>query len=165
MKINLLIVGMFLLPYICFSQTHTPNVTVSSGGDFKLIGYAQISWTLGDFQTETYSKNELILTQGFLQSNLYVEDPVSFEEIDDVEIKVFPNPVKDILNIQINTEGNQKILWELINQNGSVIETSKQYNSKNSKINFTSYKSGIYFVRTFSKNGGYLKVFKVVYLN
>jgi len=154
-----------ITPLLCFSQTNTPQVFVSAGGDFK-DSYAQISWTLGDFQTETYFENDLLLTQGFLQSNFHITGIFNPEKTSDFKIKVFPNPVKDILNIQIQSKKPVSIKWELINQVGKIIETSNSFNnSNNSHINFSSFENGVYFIRTYKKDGSYIEIFKVVYLD
>ena len=158
---------LLIIPLLCFSQTNTPEVIVSTGGQFANT-HAQISWTLGDFQTTTYTNTDqnLILTQGFLQSKFDIADVINIEESNDIKIKVFPNPVKNILNIQIQSKENQDIRWELITQSGKIIETSHSYNQNNDcQINFSSFENGIYFIRTYTKDGSYLKVFKVVYLN
>lgn len=156
---------LYIISILCFSQTNRPDVLVSAGGGFT-NEQIQISWTLGDFQTATYTNNDLILTQGFLQSNFNITGVFNLEETSDIKIKVFPNPVKDILNIQIQSKENLSIRWELINQSGKIIETSHSFNnSKNSQINFLSFENGIYFIRTFNKDGSYIKIFKVVYLN
>lgn len=157
---------LIILPILCFSQTNKPNAFISAGTDFQRNGYAHMAWTLGDFQTATYSENGIILTQGFLQSNFNITSIYEFEETSEIKIKVFPNPVKDILNIQIQSKQNLDIRWELINQGGKIIETSHSFNNtKNYQINFSSFENGVYFVRTFNKAGSYIKVFKVVYLN
>ncbi len=167
MKVLLSTCFLFIFPIICFSQTITPNAMVSSAVEYTdSIADIQISWTLGDFQTDTYTKDQLTVTQGFLQSNFNITSVVKFEDFSNIELKVFPNPVVDILNIQVKSENKQEIVWELINQYGSIIKTSREYqNNQKYQINFTSFESGIYFIRTFSKDGAYVKIFKIVYLN
>ncbi len=147
-----------------FGQTISTDVIVSAGGEFKNTN-AQISWTLGDFQTATFSENSVVLTQGFLQSNLTITGILDMEESQDIKIKVFPNPVKDILNIEIQSSENSVIQWELINQTGKIIKAgNNSQNLSHSQIRFSSYNYGVYFIRTFKKDGSYMKVFKVVYV-
>ncbi len=165
MKQVLLSSFIFVIYAHCFGQTITPNVLISAGDEFK-NSFAQISWTLGDFQTTTYSKNDLTLTQGFLQSNFNITGVLNIEKTSDINIKVYPNPVKDILNIQIQSNSNSIIQWELINQSGKMLKTGNNSEDlTNSQINFSSFNNGIYFIRTYKKDGSYVKVFKVVYLN
>lgn len=40
---------------------------IGSAGGFNMIGEVHLSWTLGEVMVETYSKNNLYLTQGFHQ--------------------------------------------------------------------------------------------------
>ena len=145
-------------------QTITPNVIISAGGEYKDEN-TQVIWTLGDFLTSTLSKNELSITQGFLQTYFNITDVFTIEKESDIKINVFPNPVIDFLNIRIEDNSKHQLKWELINQTGMVIKrNNNSINLNEYKIDFTEYNSGIYFIRTYNSNGNYFKVFKIVYL-
>lgn len=146
------------------AQSNTPDVIVSSGGEFA-NDYAQIMWTLGDFQITTYAKDDLILTQGFLQTELKVTGVVNIKETSKIELNVFPNPVRDILNIQVQSETTQAVFWELFNQKGQVVKSSTILNNKLTQVDFSPFENGVYYVRTYTKDGAFFKVFKLVYLN
>lgn len=77
----------------------TQEVVYSAGNYFETSG-VQLSWTLGEPIIETVFGSENILTQGFHQSKL-IATPV-FLLVQNDEISVFPNPTKDIVNIQFN---------------------------------------------------------------
>ena len=163
---NILLACFFLIVVdTCFSQTtNTPDVIISGGGEF-INGHAQVLWTIGDFQTKTQEKEYLLLTQGFLQSDLTVTGTINFQEVSEIEIKVFPNPVTDILNIQLKSSDNQPVFWELYNQSGQKVKSSTILNNENIQVDFSPYENGAYFIRTFTSDGLYLKIFKLVHLN
>ncbi len=56
---------------------------------------------------------------------------------------VYPNPVKEELNVNANTEGNKSIL--ITNMLGQVV-VSENRNSKNFSINTTGLSAGLYFI-------------------
>lgn len=158
---KLLILNVLLLVYLAgYGQTLSPETILSSGGDFA-NAEAQISWTLGDFQTTTYMKDQIVLTQGFLQTEIKVTDVFSINNSLDIELKVFPNPVTNYLFIKLISDDNKKISWQLINQNGKIMRYDDLYN-KETEIDFSQYEDGIYYLKTFSKDGSFLKIFKVI---
>ncbi len=161
---KLFVLNVMLLVYLAgYGQTLLPETILSSGGDFANTT-AQISWTLGDFQTTTYVKDQIVLTQGFLQSQIKVTDVFNIDNSANVELKVFPNPVINYLYINIISNENKKISWQLINQNGKIIRNDDIYN-KHSEIDFGSYKAGIYYLKTYSKDGSFVKIFKIIRIN
>ena len=61
-------------------------------------------------------------------------------------VKVYPNPVKDVLNIK--SEG-KVIKTELYSADGKLLQTSE----KAKTINFSSYEKGIYLLKIYTENG------------
>ncbi len=161
---RLFVLNIILLVYLAgYGQMLSPETILSSGGEFANTA-AQISWTLGDFQTTTYVKDQLVLTQGFLQSEIKITSIINIDNSGNIELKVFPNPVTNYLSLKVISHENKKISWQLINQNGKIIKYNDIYN-KNTEIDFSSYKNGIYYLKTFSKDGSFIKIFKIVRIN
>ncbi len=78
-----------------------------------------------------------------------------------IDAKIFPNPVHDVLNIQINSElpAGQFYLY-IINAQGKILYQDKI--NKQSSIDFSSYQSGIYFLKIFDDTGKFNKTFKII---
>jgi hypothetical protein len=158
---KLLVLNIMLLAYfVGYGQILSPETILSSGGEFANTA-AQISWTLGDFQTTTYVKDQLVITQGFLQSEIKITSIINIDNSGNIELKVFPNPVTNYLTLKVVSHDNKKISWLLINQNGKIIKYNDIYN-KNAEIDFSSYKNGVYYLKTFSKDGSFIKIFKII---
>ena len=69
------------------------------------------------------------------------------ESLENSDFKIYPNPVKDILKIDLLNEVNYKI--EISNQLGQVVFSStKYYNS----VDISSLSKGIYFVKLSGNN-------------
>jgi hypothetical protein len=68
--------------------------------------------------------------------------------------KVFPNPAKDLLNIQL-TENHGVKQIELLNSYGSRVRNLENVplNEKNIRMNVASLSSGLYFVRLIGESG------------
>ncbi len=82
------------------------------------------------------------------------------EEKSEIEfIKIYPNPTTE--SIFVDTEGNQKFEYQLVDVNGKVLINSNLDNTKN-QIQLHSFSSGIYFLRL--SNDKKNKTFKIVKL-
>lgn len=99
------------------------------------VWYSSINWTFKD-PTASYSVACNVL---------------SIEAIEINEYQLYPNPVKDILNIRLNKglELKQITIYNILGQ----LVTS----SKNLKINTTNLKSGVYFIEVETNQGKSVK--------
>ncbi|MCD4683169.1 MAG: T9SS type A sorting domain-containing protein [Bacteroidales bacterium] len=73
-----------------------------------------------------------------------------FQKADIIEVDIFPNPAKHILNIQISNENQSYLDMEVISSTGQV---KKKINFKHEieQINISDLQKGIYFLRIKSK--------------
>ena len=71
---------------------------------------------------------------------------ISFEN----EITIYPNPVKNTLNIKSNEPLKQIIIYDLT---GKSLKTKENYNENNLTINISDLSKGIYFIQTISTTG------------
>jgi YVTN family beta-propeller protein len=67
-------------------------------------------------------------------------------ESEATEMKVFPNPVKDFLQIQTKTKAKEVIHISIFNAMGKLLFV-KQYQDINFEIDFTDFTDGLYFVK------------------
>ena len=74
------------------------------------------------------------------------------------EIFVYPNPTNDILNITIPSKNYNKI--SIINSLGQIVYSKNIIYLQDIKIDFSNKKSGIYFIKLYSKDK--IKVLKLV---
>jgi hypothetical protein len=142
-----------------FSQQNTPDVVATSGDYFTNVN-GSLSWTLGEIAIETLNEENAILTQGFQQSNFTM---VSLREIDnDYEIRLFPNPTRDIVSItfdNFSTQSNMELC--LMDLQGKVIWTEKIDTSKNKNFDIAHLAAGIYLVRLTDTSRNIIKTFKI----
>jgi len=162
---NLIVILCVFASYYANSQSLTPEAIFSASGNLS-NNYAQISWTLGDTQTKTYSIDNLIITQGFLQSSLAITNVISLADNEKINLKVFPNPVSDILNIKYTAEKETKVSFYLYNLQGSLL-FSKEVDAMNytETISFNRFESGTYLLKAVSADKSYVKTFKILYQN
>jgi hypothetical protein len=136
------------------------NILHSSDKD---IAYDQISsivyvdqWSLEGFGP----KNAALL-----RLNLDLVLQTDDEELPDGTLQLFPNPVRDKLNIQINASPREEALLITADTSGRVLNYQVLENidpSNEHHLNVSGYAEGQYIVRLVTKNGSLTKSFVVV---
>jgi hypothetical protein len=68
---------------------------------------------------------------------------------------VFPNPARDMVNLNLGTDVNPEIIVRLINQNGQVLQEQKFINAAGSTLTFSvaSYAQGNYLLEIIDSKG------------
>ena len=136
-----------------FAQPH--DVISASGASFQnSSGY--ISFTIGECITSTLVSSEAILTQGFLQTKLQNGVPVI--NLPEIEISVFPNPVKDLLILQIGEHhGFHYMLYNIL---GELIERGLVLDER-TEIDFSALTPAVYILRV-TDNKEEVRLFQIV---
>jgi hypothetical protein len=118
---------------------------VLTAGNFHTSTAGSISWSLGDLAIKTLSYDDLILTQGFQQSYLVgvnVDNYAAWY----MQIDVFPNPTRDLLNIRINDLMFENASYKLYNLFGQLLEHDN-LGKYNNEILFSNYEPGVYLLK------------------
>lgn len=140
-----------------FAQSTSPEV-IGSAGDHYSNGTTQMSWTLGEISTETYSDANNQLTQGFHQVTLMVT--AIDDQLESLAVQVFPNPVADQLNISLE-ESTQAHRFRLLDASGKQLQVRESF-FLNAEIDFSNYAKGTYFLHISDVNGTSVKTFKIL---
>lgn len=111
--------------------------------------FVQRGWNLADFGGQTiYIAFHNISAAGgdvILFDDIYIGTGVGIEDVDNVNVSVYPNPANDVLNIE--GEGIQKV--ELMDVNGRTVMTTANAGS----LNISTLAMGVYVVRVITNNG------------
>ncbi|MEM8568197.1 MAG: PKD domain-containing protein, partial [Bacteroidota bacterium] len=102
---------------------------------------------------------KVITVRPLRESQLPGQEPLIYPEI--VDIKLFPNPMKNKIKFEIETTSETLIYMDLVMLNGSVLRW-KEYTSKEVKdsFNVANLRSGIYLLRV--KVGKQVKIYRVM---
>jgi len=76
------------------------------------------------------------------------------------KITVYPNPVKDFLVVDFNSEKLEKARYQLFDGTGRLINTGELKNLK-TEINTSTLSSGLYML-SISSGGRNVKTFKII---
>ena len=142
-----------------YSQSVSPEVTASAGEHFTGTN-AQLSWTIGETMIETYDNSSNQLTQGFHQTNLMVTAVEDLAE--SFQIKVFPNPATDVLNIEWS-EISEVLSLTLYDATGKQLLRQKALDQTMTKtLDLTAYAAGSYLLYLSNPDGKTIKTFKIL---
>ena len=142
MKKLLLLFCVLVVSSYATAQTLSPEV-ISTSGTSMSNGTTTLDWTLGEPATATFDNSSNLLSQGFHQPSIIVTTIADAATLN--EVKVFPNPTIDVVQIQFTT--NQKhTLVELYSLEGKLLE-KHSVNSQALEMNMSTYPAGTYFLR------------------
>jgi hypothetical protein len=138
---------------------------IASSGEFFSNSSNSLSWTLGECISETFISSGNTLTQGFQQS-LYVVTSINQLTIEGISVKVYPNPVSDLINISVKTENNiqKPVLIELFDSQGKTLFL-KEFNIDLIQIDMSQYAGGIYLLKVANQKNKILQNFKIQKIN
>ena len=165
MKKYLILTCTFFLFFIAKSQSISPEV-IATAGDYFVGSNATLSWTLGEVITETVSNGSYTLTQGFQQPHYNItsipDDP-NIKNDQAGDINIYPNPVGDQLNIAFKDMKQDNVVITVFDLSGNVLINDIAENTTSIKqLNMTFVAKGNYIIRFATKDGKFLKSFKVV---
>jgi hypothetical protein len=122
-----------------YAQPH--DLISASGASFKnSTGY--LSFSIGEPITMTYNSSSAVLTQGFLQAELQSGVPVV--QTPSIQMSVFPNPVKDLLILQVETPDDFDYL--LYDARGVLLNRG-QILGERTNIDFSDLAPAIYILK------------------
>ncbi len=153
------LVCVFLFGYL-FSQTKTLELNPAAGDEFT-AGDITLSWTIGEGIIETFSNNEMVLTQGFQQPTLNVTLIDETEEFD-FQFNVYPNPTTDFIIIDVLSENEMACTAELFDMSGKLLfRKSIKGKELRENIDLSNYSSNLYILRILDNGGEFLKTYKI----
>ena len=144
------------------AQVTLVNSVIASAGDYQSNGSISLSWTLGEVAVTTLTSGNYTLTQGFQQSwdlGVKVED-VKY----DWSVQVYPNPVKENLNVKFTLDKPREFSIEIMDITGKKIWVKKSQTINPNQImelDFSQYKHGIYLLQIYSSDQKLHRVYKI----
>jgi hypothetical protein len=142
-----------------FSQS-LPSQVISSGGDNLMMANGSLEWTLGEIMIETYARPVGYLTQGFQQPSKITITHVE-KDIENL-IEVYPNPVREWLNVKVSRVGSYTI--ELFNLQGQKLINSEFNASSNNdlfEVDVQPLKPALYLLKITSNSSGGIRNQKI----
>ncbi len=152
-------IAMFAGCLLWLSSTQAQQATTAAGGDALSTG-GSVAYSVGQIDYITIIGNDGSVAQG-------VQQPYEFYIVAGVEnhlvhllVDAYPNPISDFLQLHIEYDNWQAVIFQLVDIEGSIIE-SRKITSATETIDMSLLSSDIYFLKV-SCQGKELKTFKVI---
>jgi hypothetical protein len=156
-SISLLILILFALSV----NAQVKQEVIASAGGYNVNGGLSISWTLGETIIPTFQNGNLILTHGFQQQLIVTAIEENIDVL--VNIRVYPNPASDIVNIQFEEPADGEVIITLMDSQGKLVKRDLIEKAMTEKqMNLQDLPGGIYYLRMIK--GKLVNVYKVVKL-
>lgn len=140
----LIIIGLNQLP----AQSIPHTVVGNAGGYYENLLFGNLHWTVGEVAVSLH-QNGPSIGEGFHRA--YFELIVSTDDVTlDWDVKVFPNPTTDFL--QIKLAGSEVANAQLFASNGQLL-VNKDGLLSEAIFDFTSFPAGTYWLKLQGENG------------
>lgn len=157
----------FSLPLMsAFGQTYIPATLNVAGGSNAITG-GVFEFSIGEMTlVHTASAPNIIVTQGVLQPG-EISTGIFDHELGDGQIKVYPNPVDDVLNVDINLSLGGSLQLQVYDLAGKLV-SQKQISVLSGKettiFSFAHLAAGNYLLNAVFETGAesYYRNFKIV---
>ena len=130
-----------------FSQTMTSTIS-SSGGSYNQESRMHYYWTLGRIIIEPTREEDKIFDSNLL--NFYKVTTMQVS-VNTIKPKIYPNPLRDVINIDLALDGSGKFHFELFSLTGKKVMSANLLSGKN-VVQLGSLSSDHYVGRIFKDN-------------
>ncbi len=135
-----------LIPFGINAQS-LDNWVIGSGGESTVNSGIQLSWTLGEPNTATINKDDLMITEGFHQSylqNAFLQ--AHLPAASKFAVQVFPNPTADHVQINFADNSARDFDLRLFDVNGKILQYHQYQSATNAQLNLQGLTASTYVI-------------------
>lgn len=162
-RLSAVVIGTFFLMQFLNAQVTLAPSVISSAGGYAENGNISLSWTLGEIAVSTLYGNNLILTQGF-QQPFTLGTSINLNTAVDWNIKAYPNPVENDLQIQFDLTKTNNFWIEVQDVTGRTIELQQHkeiHPGDVISVDMSKYSYGVYFFKVFTPDRQQMRVLSI----
>lgn len=159
--INLVIMLLLASNARLFSQEISHEVLVPVAGIVS-TGEMEFTQTIGETAIQIIGTSDIILTQGFQQPRITFSPEIAPLGNG---VNVYPNPVTDIVNVELFGDGSRSFRIDIITISGTLVRSEKMFFSdpfwQIRQYSVDQLSKGLYFIRVISDDGVINRTFKI----
>ncbi len=137
-----ILLQIFLFNFCLLNTLKGQELISPAGKTAESSGYS-ISWSLGELVIDTWSAQNITVTNGFHQPGLTVTN-IFKDQLPDFIINLYPNPTSDFLFVE--TKSDKRFNYHLFSSDGKLLATELLQLEK-MQIDFQHFTPGIYLLR------------------
>ncbi len=141
-----------------FSQVEFRKSSLSSGGGSASSGNLYMVYAIGEIGVQETTQGNLHLSEGFVGPD--IASIVGIEDYGVLEgLKIYPNPVRNNLSIQLPDYGNYEIY--LFDMTGKQLWQNNIEDENQASYNMSNYKTGVYILTIVDRQNKKAKTIKI----
>jgi hypothetical protein len=145
------------------AKSQVKQEVIASAGGYSTATGVSLSWTLGETIVPAFTSPDgsVKLNHGFQQQTIVttVEENIDIP----VEVKIYPNPASDILNIGFESAVETEISLTILDSHGRLVKSDRvEALTVEKQVNLQDLPAGVYYLRLIK--GRLINVYKVVKL-
>jgi hypothetical protein len=160
--------------YVSFQDDNNNEIYAYNSALSSNNQWQQFSVDLSSVPSQSITRFVMFIDQGVVNWDLYFLDdfilsstPLLINKTNEINesnlIRVFPQPAKNSLNIEVKLNNNEINTSDLYNSQGKILLSNVlNKNSENINLDVSQFKSGIYFIKVHSKNNLYTKKVQII---
>ena len=162
-KICCITLGIILAGGLSMAQSIEREV-VEVGGGYTTTDNVHLSFSIGEVVTKTNRNHNVILTQGFEQGRITLV--LGVDEVGNkLKINAYPNPVIDIINLEMNKRSFIDLSLRVYDLQGVLMIKRPIFTDNvQEQINIGQFQPGIYQFALFSSDEKLVESFKILKL-
>jgi hypothetical protein len=135
---------------------------IASAGQYREVGTIGINYTIGEPLIRMATTSSNIFTFGFNQNENITNATVEIEG-KTIDVKLSPNPVKDILTITLSGKIDMPLTWQLSDIMGRQLHAQRTLAGQSQCIiPMDNMPTGTYLIQFIDQKGNFLQAFKIV---
>lgn len=156
-KLNIQIALVLIISIFSAVISQSQELLTTAGGSYSGVN-GKVSYTVGQVAFNTSTS----VSEG-IQQPFEIYNITSVEETKiDINMSVFPNPVKESINLRIEDYPLAGLCYQLYDVSGHLVEV-KDIRATQTKINMQSNIKSVYFIKIYDQNKKKnLKSFKII---
>lgn len=148
----------FVLIFFLSNQVKGQENTITTGASFS--GNGTFSYSVGQVAYTQFSNNDFSISEG-LQQAYEISIVTGIDDYPNImlELKVYPNPVIEYLNIEVKQSQPINLKYRLLRIDGTQLKIG-DIHEKTTILEMTPYTSAIYLLNIIDENKT-IKTFKI----
>jgi hypothetical protein len=149
----------FFIPSTIFSQSLAPS-TLGAQGGYDGTKKIVLEWTLGEIFTAIGRPGDQIITQGFLQPALKITpEKKTIQRV----VVFYPNPVSEILNIQVQGCADCTYTIALFSRDGlCVMSSAILVGESTAHVDMSNIPPGLYVLKVTAPSATLYESYRII---
>ena len=156
--------GIICVFFSVFSNAQSiSNQSIGSVATLKASNNSSITFSVGELILNNTNSDEGSLSSGFFNGLLATTSITPVEQVENFTAKIYPNPVLDLITINIENKYSDILSFEISDVQGKIVSKKKSAGYYNVfSLDMSNYSKGTYFLKIRNNKNADLASYKLI---